>query len=240
MLHKTRGIALKVTNYSESSVVAQIFTEEFGLQSFLINGARKPKAKVRASLLQPLHVLDMVVYHKDNKSLQRIAEARQSPLLQEIPYDIVKSSISIFLNEVLYKVLKQQTEDKYLFNFLYESIYWLDAAQTNLANFHIVFLLKLSEYLGFAPSLPMQPLPYFDLEAGLFCSQLPAHIYVLQEPHSSMFAYFMRSNFENSCKLRISTADRQILLENILNYYRLHLNNFGEVKSLYILEEIFR
>jgi len=91
MLHKTRGIALKVTNYSESSVVAQIFTEEFGLQSFLINGARKPKAKVRASLLQPLHVLDMVVYHKDNKSLQRIAEARQSPLLQEIPYDIVKN-----------------------------------------------------------------------------------------------------------------------------------------------------
>lgn len=240
MLQKTRGIALKVTNYAESSVVTQVFTEEFGLQSYLVNGARKPKAKIRANILQPFHVLDMVVYHKDNNSLQRISEARQSPILQEIPYDIVKSSLAMFLNEVLFKVLKQQSEDRYLFQFLVDSIYWLDHSQANLANYHIVFLLKLTEYLGFSPALPVQPLPYFDLEAGLFTRQLPPHMYVLQEPHASMFTYFLSSSYDNSCKLRISGEDRQILLENILNYYRLHLTNFGEVKSLYILEEIFK
>src|SRR5690606_29057900 len=93
MLHKTRGIVLKATNYSESSVVAQVFTEKFGLQSYMVNGARKPKAKIGTTLLQPLHLLDMVVYHRPNASLQRISEARQKPAFQTIPYDIGKREI---------------------------------------------------------------------------------------------------------------------------------------------------
>jgi DNA repair protein RecO (recombination protein O) len=120
--------------------VAQLYTEQFGMQSYLITGARKPKAKIKANILQPLHLLEIVATHKDNGSLQRISEARQVPVLQEIPYDIVKSSLALFLNEILYKILKEQK--RLIFEFIHQSIRWLDETHLNLANFHLVFLIK--------------------------------------------------------------------------------------------------
>src|SRR5690606_17834537 len=137
MLHKTQGITLKTTNYADNSIVAHIFTETFGMQSYLINGAKKPKVKLSANLFQPLHPLELVVYHKHSSNLQRIKEAQQYPPLKSIPLDIVKSSVAIFLNEVLYKVFKQQSPDPYLFHFVQQSILWLDESKTNIANFHL-------------------------------------------------------------------------------------------------------
>ena len=128
MLHKTRGIVFKTTDYSESSVVVQIFTEKFGLQSYLINGVKKPKAKISRNMLQPLHLVDMVVYHKAAGNIQRIAELKNSPVLLSIPYDIIKSCIAMFLNEVLYKAVKQQTPDENIFDFIFNAIEWLDNA----------------------------------------------------------------------------------------------------------------
>ncbi|KKX49730.1 MULTISPECIES: DNA repair protein RecO [Sphingobacterium] len=239
MLHKTRGIVLKTTNYSESSVVSQIYTEHFGLQSYLVNGARKPKAKIRSGFLQALHPLDMVVTFKDNNSLHRINEARQVPPLKSIPYDIVKSSLAIFLNEVLYKILREQSGDPFLFEYLYQAILWLDNSETNLANFHLVFLINLSRFLGFYPVEASKNYPYFNLESATFSNQLPEHPYVLQEPHTTLFRKLMATEFNSSEDIKMSTKDRQILLEKIIDYYRLHLTNFREIKSLYILEEIF-
>ncbi|MGN6180436.1 MAG: DNA repair protein RecO, partial [Mucilaginibacter sp.] len=106
MLHKTRAIVFKTTDYGESSVIVQLFTEKFGLQSYIINGVKKPKAKISRNMLQPLHLLEVVVYHKANTSIQRIAELKNAPMLLSIPYDVVKSCIAIFLNEVLYKAIK--------------------------------------------------------------------------------------------------------------------------------------
>ncbi|MEN5234540.1 DNA repair protein RecO [Sphingobacterium faecium] len=239
MLHKTRGIVLKSTNYSESSVVAQIYTEHFGLQSYLVNGARKPKAKIRSGFLQALHPLDMVVTFKESNSLHRISEAHQVPPLKTIPYDIVKSSLAMFLNEVLYKILREQAGDPYLFEYLYRAILWLDESETNLANFHLVFLINLSRFLGFYPVESVKDYPYFNLEAATFSNQLPEHPYVLQEPHTSLFRKLMATEFNYSENIKMSTRDRQILLEKIIDFYRLHLTNFKEIKSLYILEEIF-
>lgn len=96
MLHKTRGIVLKTTLYSESSVVVQIFTEKFGIQSYLINGVKKPRAKISMNMLQPLHLVDMVVYHKQANGIQRVSELRPSPVFSSIPYDIIKSTVTIF------------------------------------------------------------------------------------------------------------------------------------------------
>src|SRR5215475_10195580 len=111
MLHKTRGIVFKTTEYGESSVIVQVFTEKWGLQSYIINGVKKPKAKISRNMLQPLHLLDMVVYHKAAGSVQRISELKNAPVLQSIPYDVIKSSMAMFLNEVLYKCIRQQTAD---------------------------------------------------------------------------------------------------------------------------------
>ena len=149
MLHKTRGIVFKTTDYGESSVIVQIFTEKFGLQSYIINGVKKPKAKISQNMLQPLHLLDMVVYHKNTGSVQRIAELKNSPVLQTIPYDVIKSCLAIFLNEVLYKAVRQQSADENLFDFVFSAVEWLDHQTAGLANFHLLFLMQLTRYLGF-------------------------------------------------------------------------------------------
>ncbi|TJZ62289.1 DNA repair protein RecO [Sphingobacterium olei] len=239
MLQKTKGIALKVTNYSENSVVAQIFTEDLGLQSYLINGARKPKAKIHINMLQPLHLLEMVVYHKDNNALQRIKEAQQYPALHQIPLNIVKSSLAIFLNEVLYKVLKHQQPDPQLFHFIQQSILWLDETESPLANFHLSFLMKLSKFLGFLPTVNQDQKPFFDLMDGVFTDSLPPHQHVLQEPHTTIFHNILTSSYEASYGFHMKHVDRIYLLQKIIDFYRLHTENFGEVNSLYILEEIF-
>ena len=239
MLQKTRGIALKTTNYSENSIVAQIFTEELGIQSYLINGARKPKAKIHANMLQPLHLLDMVVYVKDSNTLQRIKEAHPSPMLQEIPLDIVKSTLAMFINEMLYKVLKNQQTDPYLFQFIYQSILWLDQTKSPIQNFHLTFLMKLSRYIGYLPSNTSEDKPYFDLLDGIFTDFAPAHTHVLQEPHTSIFKNVLNTTYEESHMLTIKKEDRKYLLEKIIEFYRLHTENFGSINSLQILQEIF-
>lgn len=239
MLQRTRGIALKVTNYSENSVVAQIYTEDLGLQSYLINGARKPKAKIHLNLLQPLHPLDMVVYVKDNGTLQRIKEAQASPVLQHIPLDITKSAVSMFLNEVIYKVLKHQSPDPKLFQFIHQSILWLDQTTSPIYNFHLCFLMKLSRFLGYTPTTAPEIKPFFDLVEGVFTRYAPAHTYVLQEPHTSMFHAILSTNYDHSQYITMKHTDRIYLLQQIINFYRLHTENFGKVNSLIILEEIF-
>lgn len=239
MLQKTRAIALRITNYSENSVVAQLFTEAFGIQSYLINGARKPKAKIHVNMLQPLHLLDMVVYYKDSGALQRIKEATSSPMLQQIPLDIAKSSVAIFLNEILYKVLKQQQPDPQLFHFIQQSILWLDQTDKPIHNFHLCFLMKLSRFLGYMPTASTTHLAFFDLVDGIFTNFAPAHTYVLQEPHTHMFHVILNISYEDAHTIQMRHEDRIYLLSQIINFYKLHTENFGTVNSLQILEEIF-
>jgi len=240
MLHKTPGIALKTTNYTDNSIVVHIFTETFAMQSYLINGARKPKARIPANLFQPLHLLDLVVYNKESNGLQRIKEAYPRPLLIDIPLDIVKGSLALFLNEILYKVLRHQSPDAFLFNFVQQSIIWLDETDKPLSNFHLIFLIKLSRFLGFLPlHHHKQQYAYFNLVEGVFTDKLPAHTHVLQEPHTAIFYHLLQTDFEKSNGIKINKNDRKYLIEKVLEFYRLHTENFGQVNSLYILEEIF-
>ena len=240
MQHKTRGIVLKATKYAESSLVVQVFTEKFGVQSYIVNGARKPKAKISTSLLQPLHLLDMVVYRRENTSLQRIADARQMPPLQSIPHDSIKRTVALFLTEVLYKSLRQQTADDSLFNFLFSAISWWDNLERPIPHFHLFFLIKLSRYLGFSPSLPKIGLPFFDLKEGLFCTSLPAHAWVLQNPHTTYFTNLLTCSFEDLASLQFPLTDRRLLLRKIIDFYRLHIDHLGEIHSHEILEEVFK
>lgn len=239
MLHKTQGIVLKTTNYGESSVVAQIFTEKFGLQSYLINGVKKPKARIRLNMLQPLYLLEMVVYHKPHGNLQRISEIRNQPLLQSIPYDVIKSSIALFLDEVLYKCLTHQHEDEPMFNFIFNAIELLDKSHSVLSNFHLYFLLRLTKYLGFYPDRTIEKnAKFFDLREGVFVFHQPLHLSIIDESLIGDFKDLINSSFENVAQLQITSVKRNALLLKILMYYSLHVANFGEVKSHLILQEV--
>jgi DNA repair protein RecO (recombination protein O) len=239
MLHKTRGIVFKTTSYSESSVVVQVFTEKFGLQSYLINGVKKPRAKIPVNILQPLHLLEMVVYYKPSGGIQRVSELRQVPLFQSIPYDVVKSCLVMFLNEVLYKAIREESEDQVLFEFLFQSIELLDRMEKGLGNFHLYFLLHLTRFLGFYPDRTLEHVAdFFDLVEGTYMRTTPAHVSVLQPPHTAYWTAILNSNYDSLEMLRIPAEERRLLLGKVLDYYRLHIEGFGNIRSTEVLEEV--
>lgn len=239
MLHKTRGIVFKVTDYGESSVIAQVYTEKFGLQSYIVNGAKKPKAKIHRNMLQPLHLLDMVAYHKANGSVQRIAELKNAPVLQSIPYDMIKSSLTMFLNEVLYKSIKQQSGDEHLFNFIFHAIELLDNQPHSVANFHLVFLIRLSRYLGFYPDRNKPDgADYFDMKNGVFTQYKPESWLYLSPPHTQNFYLLLKHGFEDMANISLKNDERRYLLNKLLEYYALHVEGFGNIHSHEVLEDV--
>ncbi len=239
MLHKTRGIVFKTTDYAESSIIVQIFTEKFGLQSYLVNGIKKPKSKVKLNFLQPLFLLDLVVYHKPGGNVQRIAEIRPSPLLTDIPYNIIKSTIVIFLNEVLYKSVKQQTDDQHLFDYIFNSIALFDSVEIGAANFHLLFLVKLSRFLGFFPDMAKAgSLPFFDLKEGNFTANQPLHHDFIEQRLITKWVELLRTPLSNLDIINLNTKERRYFLDKLLTFYNLHLDDFRQVKSHIILEEV--
>lgn len=239
MLHKIKGIVLKTTLYSESSVVVQVFTDKFGIQSYLINGVKKSKAKISMNMLQPLHLLDMVVYQKMNTQIQRVAEARPAPVFRSIPYHVVKNTIVQFLNEVLYKSIRQQHTDEALFDFIYSAICWFDETDEPSVNFHLAFLLKLSRFLGFAPHMQTRnDQKYFDLQEGDFTSLPPLHPHFIDKTLADCFLLLFNAPFEKIIEIKLSNATRRLILDKILVYYALHTASFGQIQSHQILEEV--
>src|ERR1700761_8352547 len=239
MLHKTRGIVFKTTDYSESSVIVQVFTEKFGLQSYMVNGAKKPKAKISRNMLQPLHLLDMVVYHKNAGNVQRIKELKNAPVLQSVPYDVIKSCIAMFLNEVLYKAVKQQSADENLFGFAFSAIEWLDHQTEGLSNFHLLFLIQLTRYLGFYPDRYLAgEADYFDLKNGTFSRFKPDSVLYLSPPHTQNFTRLINCSFENITSVKLTNDERRYLIQKLLEYYALHIEGFGNIKSHEVLEEV--
>ena len=239
MLHKTRGIIFKTTDYGETSVVIQVFTEKFGLQSYIVNGVKKPRAKINSNMLQPLHLLDMVVYYKNTGSVQRIAEFKNSPVLQSIPYNVTKSCLAMFLNEVLYKAIRQQSADENLFGFIFNAIEWLDHQSTGLVNFHLLFLIQLSRYLGFYPDRnPADSADYFDMKNGVFSRYKPDHFSYLSPPHTANFSMLLRCSFENLSQIKLSNDERRYLIPKLLEYYALHIEGFGYIRSHEVLEDV--
>ena len=239
MLQKTRGIVFKTTDYGDTSIIVQVFTEKFGLQSYIVNGAKKPKAKMSRNLFQPLHLLDMVVYHKNTSGVQRIKEVKNAPVLQSIPYNVIKSSVAIFLNEVLYKAVKQQSAEEHLFSFVFNSIEWLDHQQEGLANFHLLFLIQLTRYLGFYPDTTFAgSADYFGLKDGIFSRYKPDSVAYLSQPYSQLFYGLINCTFTDCPQIRISNDERRYLLDRLLDYYAMHIESFGNIRSLGVLEEV--
>lgn len=239
MLHETRGIALHATKFSETSNVVKIYTELFGLQSYLVKGVRKQNAKIRSGLFQPLTLLDLVVYHKEKSSLQTLKEAGHLYPYQTIPFDIRKSSIALFINELVYKTIHEEDPHSELFSFLYQTCIYLDTIVDNFTSFHLVFSLQLTHYLGCLPQLNYSGENLFmNLREGIFQSNAPEHPDFLNPSMSKMFFQLLQTP-EGTCPLfQIPAKTRDKLLEMILIYYRLHVPGFREIKSHHILHTI--
>src|ERR1035437_6833481 len=176
MIHKTRGIVLRTVDYSDTSLIVKIYTEQFGIQSYLIKGARRKNVSIKGNLLQPLALLELVVYKKEKKQLQTLKEVGAEIHFTSIPNDQAKTSILFFLNEILLKCLQEEEENAELFLFLHETIQTLDSVEKNFSNLHLIFLIRFSRFLGFFPQGNFSDTnSIFDLREGRFVKQEPMH-----------------------------------------------------------------
>ncbi len=225
MLHKTRGIVISYVKFRETSIIAKIYTEKFGVQSYIENGVRSAKGKNKIALFQPLTVLDLVVYHDHKKDINRLSEIKCPQPFQTIPYDITKSSIGIFINEILNKSLKEHEENIPLFEFLVDSLYYLDQLEEFSQNFHLYFLIKYSFFLGFSP----------ENAADIFNELLDIGIHISDET-KVIFDDLIK--FEFGKNIQISRIQRKQILDALLSFYRIHVEGFGVLKSLQVLKEV--
>lgn len=239
MLHNTPGIVLHQVKYSESSVIAKIYTESFGLQSYMVRGIRNKKSKIKSALLQHLTLVDLVVYHKTKNNIQNIKELKIAYPFSSIPYDIHKSSIAVFLNEILYHVIKEEEANADLFKFLFNAIQFLDLKNSHFASFHYFFLIQLAKFLGFYPQLNYSKTNNnFHLEEGLFTDQTgPENLYIIP-PFSEYISELASLSFEEMNSLDIKSIHKNQLLEILLNYYRIHLPISLNIKSHQILQVV--
>ncbi|MDB4303163.1 DNA repair protein RecO [Desulfosarcina sp.] len=240
MLQTTRGIVFHQIKYSETSIIVKIYTEQFGLQSFLVRGARKKNAKIKASQLQHLSLVELEVFRKESKDLQIIKELKVIFPFQSIPLDIRKSTILIFLNEVLYKVIKEEEPNPELFEYIQNVIQILDLKTSNFTTIHFLFLVHLTRFLGFFPKNNYSiSNPNFDLKEGQFSSDIGPESFISVEPYSKYISMMCDTAFERIDEMKIPTVHKNNLLEIILNYYKHHIPGIIEFKSHAVLKSVF-
>ena len=241
MLATTEGIVLHFVKYGESSVITTIFTREFGRQNYLINAARGKKSKNKASFLQPLFLVDLVAYQKQSRDIQRIKEIKSSQTYQNIPFDIIKSTQAIFLSEMLYKTINEQESYPEMFDFIKNALLYFDLMDSGSANFHLFFLYRLTEYLGFLPDTSQFAFEgWFDLRKAAVVPFEPSHPLFMNKDVTSYLIILSALKLQEISDLKISRKLRDQLLLQMIEYYQLHFENLGEIKSLKVLKELFR
>ena len=241
MTQSTEGIIFRTINYSDSNIIAKIYTRHFGLQSYMVRGARSKKSKVKANLLQPMTQVQIEVSQKGKSNIHTINELHCHKPYHSMPFDVVKNSILIFINEILYKAIKEEEQNENLFDFIQNSLDILDLKEEEYANFHLLFMLQLSRYLGFHPQgIYADNTPVFNLQDGIFVSSPPLHPYYIESSLAFSLYKMLNLGFDTLSNSVISGASRQDLLKTLLIYYELHLSGFKDVRSHLVLEEVIR
>lgn len=237
MQAKTEGIVFRVVKYSESSVIATVYTKQFGLQTYIINGVRgKGKSTSKSSALQSLSILNMEVYKKENKNINRVKSFEPAVVFKEIPFDVVKSSVILFLAEVLNRSVQEEECNEPLYLFIRNAIVELDTEKTN-ADFHLHFLAGLTHHLGFTPHGNFSvATPEFNLMEGSFVNGISSiNPHFLTNEISKLFSEL----FFQPTTLQLNKKNRKELLNALLEYYRLHVSNFNVLKSMSVIEQVF-
>ncbi len=239
MLAKSAVIVLGSVKYGDSSIILKTYSEKFGLLSFIAGGVRGKKGSLRSSMVQVLSQLELVFYQNSKSDLKRIKEASVPRAYQNVLFDPFKNCISMFLAEALSHFIKEEEVNKPLYHYLSHSLYWLDESEEGKANFHLVFLYDLSGYLGFKIQPPVEK-AYFDLLDGSYTSHDPPHGHVLKDDVLKYWKLLGKTGMGNLPELKLNGDIRFKLLEALLTYYRLHLRDFGELKSLDVLHTVMR
>lgn len=235
---KTQAVVLQAFRYGESSHIVRLFTRSHGVLSCLVKGQGR-RSPLSTVLMQPLSLIDALVDVRPNRQFQFLRECTPDVLLQSVPADPAKNGVAFFLCEFLYRALCQSPVDEQLFDFVRRSVIVFDETDKGSANFHLVFLIKLTHALGLFPNLSdYRAGAFFDMAGSLFVDRrLDAN--TLDAQQTEAFVQLMRMDYANMHLFALSRAQRNDILEHILTYYRLHLPELGTLKSLDVLRQLY-
>ena len=240
MLIKTPAIVLHSLKYGETRLIVDMFTRSHGRLSFIVSLPKSAKGKIKKQFFQPLTLLEIETDVRPRLQLQKLSDARLLHPFTTIPFDSRKLAISLFISEFLYYALRAEQQNALLFDYVCDSVQWLDEQSASYANFHLVFLMRLSRFLGFYPNLEDYSAgDYFDLRESMFLSQPPVHRDFLQPQEAEKVQLMLRMDYSTMHLFQMSHNERNRLLEVALVYYRLHLPDFPEMKSIGILQELY-
>jgi DNA repair protein RecO (recombination protein O) len=240
MLEKTRGIILHQIKYTDSGIIAQLYTRKFGRQSFLIKGMRNRKAGKHNILFQPMFILDLEMYYKASREMQVLKEFSVFFTPYDIYSNIKKSCVAIFLGEVLTSVLREESLHEEMFDYIEESIIYFDRCKEGFANFHIAFLAGLSSFLGFEPGPRTNKNDsFFDMTNGIFVPIPPVHGNYATREVSNILADFFVSSYDTVSNIILTGTLRNEVLETLVRYYSLHLPGLKKINSIEVLKEVF-
>lgn len=243
MTHKTKGIVLRTVKYGETSIITTVYTELFGVQSYIFKGVRQSgkKSQGKANYFQPAAMLDMVVYHNDLKNLQFVKEYHWSYLYTEVLFNVVKNSVALYIIELLQHTLKQPEANPELFYLIEDTLKQLDkGTNTFTANLPLYFTLHLAGELGFQMQGEYSKgTPILDLQEGAFIPEVPLHPYYMlgeaAKTASAINAIVFYNDLEN---IQLNKFIRRDLMQAFQQYMALHISDFGELKTLAVLQEV--
>ena len=241
MQQTVRAVVLRVIKYQDSSLIADVYTDKYGRCQFMLRVPKTGKARVKPVLFQPLSVLELEADFKPSAEIFKLQEAKMLLPYVSIPYDPYKQAIAMFLAEFLYRAVREQEENLPLFEYLYHSLAFLDGCSRGFSNFHLVFLIRLSRFLGIYPNLGgYHPGDYFDLLNACYTSLCPlTHSYYVTPALAVHIPTLVRMNYHTMHLFRLTRSERHQLLTYLNEFYRLHLPDFPELKSLQVLHELF-
>jgi len=243
MIDKTKGIVLRTIKYGETSVIVAIFTELFGLQSYLVNGVRtsSKKGSSKASLFQPASILDLVVYHNELKNLQRLKEFKWNYLYKHIFFNVLKNSVALFMVELLHKCVKQPESNPDLYHFMEDALINLDdAEETVVANYPLFFALHIASFFGLRiQDNYSEQRSFLDLQEGTFTSERPRHPHFLEGEFSYVSSQLLKTMQPHELQqLKLNKDKRRILLHAYQNFFGLHIQEFNTMKTLPVLQAL--
>lgn len=237
MLSKTEAIVLNYTKYNDSSIIVHVLSEKYGRQSLLVYGIGSGKHN-RLGSFQALFILDTQIYYKASASIQKLKEYKLLVPLHSLTQDITKSTLALFLAEVIHRTVREEFADERLYAFVKTTILVLEEAKHGLAYFHLVFLTKLARYMGFMPHEAIST-PYYDFKEGHGVSFRPAHPYFVNQSVLEWLIRFLNAPFTDMEQFDLGKNLRNEILESLVQLFELHLLNFKALKSFAVLKEVF-
>jgi DNA repair protein RecO (recombination protein O) len=234
----TGAIVLSSLKYGDTSLIVKMFTQSDGLKTYLLKGVlNSKKGKLKVAYFQPLTQLEIVAVHRNKGSMERLQEVKVTYPYETLHTDVVKNALAFFLAEMMGNSIREEERNEGLFQFLEAAFQWADH-NSQVANFHLYFLLQVTKYLGFYPDISPPRADFFDLQNGHFVST-PSLNPIISGPELRQFETLLGTNFDAIHTIRITKDERQALLQKIVLYFELHLHGFRKPRSLEVLNEVF-